>query len=105
MSDINIKLISGEGGQIDLFGHLQATDRRKPKNCYIIGEMKDRKSKVGKKDVEKFLQKIALVKMKYKEDNAISIYISTSGFWKPAQELLEKNNIFYGSSDKFLQKI
>ena len=91
-----ISTSSGKGCEIDIFAKL----KKGRKTVAVIGEVKERKKKVNSTDVKKFVNALALAKIEFELKNCIAIYISTSGFTKPAQKLLEQYNIRFSENDR-----
>jgi 3,4-dihydroxy-2-butanone 4-phosphate synthase len=90
------------GCQIDLYAELVTKKGKRSQKTAFLAEIKDRHSKVGITDSNKFLRTLSLAKKQYKLKKMNAVYISSSGFSKTAQSLLESNGILCGTSEAIL---
>ena len=101
LKSVNVSTTNGRGCQIDIFGEMEDLENNRKVN--LVAEVKNRKAKVSSTDVEKFIATILLAKQKYGVKDVVAVYVSTSGFSKPAQEMLRCHNISFNTSvDKLL---
>jgi hypothetical protein len=66
----------------------------------LVVEVKDKKSKAGTVDAEKFIAGLSALKADRKADHILAVYINTGGFSTAALSLLEKAGVKAGTAEE-----
>jgi len=89
--------------EIDLCGELKETNGKRKKGkvglAVEVKNWKDKKIPIG--EARRFVQAMATLKKEKRYRQVVAIYVSQSGFTKPAQKYLQENNIKLSKPDEF----
>jgi hypothetical protein len=98
INSVNISLPGAHSYQIDLVAYLEektpkAKKARKKAKIALAVEVKNWKDKISSTDAQKFLNAVKELKKIHKLTHIVTMYVSRSGFSKPAAELLQKHKV------------
>jgi hypothetical protein len=83
--------------EIDLVGTLEATGKnskgKNSKKVWLAVEVKERRSKANITEAQKFVAAAKQLKGAQKLDKVVTVFVSKSGFSKPAAEYLKKQGV------------
>jgi hypothetical protein len=93
---ITLKEKNSQGFEIDIYAALK--DKKTGKKYGLLVEVKDRNKPISSTEAQKLLEASKMAQNKYKLEGLMVMYISEkASFSKPAQEILTKARVMYGT--------